>query len=382
MKKLNMIKKKLNKRSTEILRNLEILTFIDNKNIPSYFEFLKKVISQTEEEKTLMTYLEKYWYKKYKGLYEYGQIIKDTIKIKNLYVSKNGRRDAENNLISKLKSLEKIYFTNNICETIHSKISKYLGDNIISKNKFRDTLNFIMNNYSVNFKNNMRRDYVTRTLIILIQKLDLNENYKFIDFDTFNLEFKKTICFMTGKVEINLVNEILNGLNNFICNNISDDDIEQKTNKSDKLESENLIKKEDLDDNTNEEEISISNIVDTRREKENFVEKFHIDIISNNIIKENEILNDDNINEKIEIEKNDYNLNEEHISIEDCKEEKLNQDSIENERDYLNIYTLNDLSNIDSVKVKLKKLLIKEDDTASLDLKFENISINKKKKNK
>ena len=206
--------------------------------------------------------------------------------------------------------------------------------------------------------------------------MNLNENYQFIEFDTFNLEFKKNICFMTGKVEINLVNEILNGLNNFICNNISDDDIEQKTNKSDKLESENLIKKEDLDDNTNEEEISISNIVDTRREKENFVEKFHIDIISNNIIKENEILNDDNINEKIEIEKNDYNLNEEHISIEDCKEEKLNQDSIENERDYLNIYTLNDLSNIDSVKVKLKKLLIKEDDTASLDLKFENISIN------
>ena len=160
MKKLNMIKKKLNKRSTEILRNLEILTFIDNKNIPSYFEFLKKVISQTEEEKTLMTYLEKYWYKKYKGLYEYGQIVKDTIKIKNLYVSKNGRRDAENNLISKLKSLEKIYFTNNICETIHSKISKYLGDNIISKNKFRDTLNFIKNDYPVNFKNNMRRDYV------------------------------------------------------------------------------------------------------------------------------------------------------------------------------------------------------------------------------
>ena len=167
--------------------------------------------------------------------------------------------------------------------------------------------------------------------------MNLNENYQFIEFDTFNLEFKKTICFMTGKVEINLVNEILNGLNNFICNNISDDDIEQKTNKSDKLESENLIKKEDLDDNTNEEEISISNIVDTRREKENFVEKFHIDIISNNIIKENGILNDDNINEKIEIEKNNNNLNEEPISIEDCKEEKLNPDSIENERDYLNI---------------------------------------------
>ena len=33
------------------MRNLEILAFIDNKNIPSYFEFLKKNISQTEEEK-------------------------------------------------------------------------------------------------------------------------------------------------------------------------------------------------------------------------------------------------------------------------------------------------------------------------------------------
>ena len=54
---------------------------------------------------------------------------------------------------------------------------------------------------------------------------------------------------MTGKVEINLVNEILNGLNNCICKNISDDDIKQNKNELDKQENDDLIKKEDLDDN-------------------------------------------------------------------------------------------------------------------------------------
>ena len=80
-----------------------------------------------------MIYIEKYWLKKYKDLYSYGELIKDIINLKNNYINNEGSIQSENNLISKLKSLDKVYFTNNICETIHNKISKYLVMEILLK---------------------------------------------------------------------------------------------------------------------------------------------------------------------------------------------------------------------------------------------------------
>ena len=62
------------------------------------------------------------------------------MKISKLYINKNGDKSSENALISNLKSLEKVYFTNNICESIHAEISKYISNNSITKNLFRDTI--------------------------------------------------------------------------------------------------------------------------------------------------------------------------------------------------------------------------------------------------
>ena len=51
LQKLKMIKNKLNKRGYEIIKNLEILCFIDKKNITKYFDFLKSHINKSIEEK-------------------------------------------------------------------------------------------------------------------------------------------------------------------------------------------------------------------------------------------------------------------------------------------------------------------------------------------
>ena len=117
-------------------------------------------------------------------------------------------------MISKLKYLDKVYITNNICEIIHSNISKYIGENKISKNTFRDTLNYILSEYSIKSKNNIRKDYVSRTIIYLIEKYELNENPKFLEYNLLNKELQNTIAIMSGEVRINVIMEITKSLEN------------------------------------------------------------------------------------------------------------------------------------------------------------------------
>ena len=62
----------MTKRSIEILRNLEILCFINEENISKYFVFLKEKISEDENEKKLMNNMKAYWLKRYKNLFNYA----------------------------------------------------------------------------------------------------------------------------------------------------------------------------------------------------------------------------------------------------------------------------------------------------------------------
>ena len=43
--------------------------------------------------------------------------------------------------------MEKVYLTNNICESIHAHIAKYIGNKCVSKSLFKETINYIMNHY-------------------------------------------------------------------------------------------------------------------------------------------------------------------------------------------------------------------------------------------
>jgi hypothetical protein len=136
----------MNNRGYEILKNLEILCFIDENNIDTYFEFLKSQISNNDLEKELMKYFENTWMKKYKKLFNYGYLINNIMKISKLYINKNRDKSSENALISNLKSLEKVYFTNNICESIHAKITKYVDNNDINKINLEIQLDILLKN--------------------------------------------------------------------------------------------------------------------------------------------------------------------------------------------------------------------------------------------
>ena len=74
-KKLNIIKKKLDKHSYELLRNLEILCFIIPKNLKKYYQFLKYNLFLSEKEKEFMDYYKKEWINKYKEAFNYYDLI-------------------------------------------------------------------------------------------------------------------------------------------------------------------------------------------------------------------------------------------------------------------------------------------------------------------
>ena len=59
MKKLKLTKKNLNDKCYEIIKNLEILSFIPKNKIPEYIENLFKEINKEECFKNLTQYLKK-----------------------------------------------------------------------------------------------------------------------------------------------------------------------------------------------------------------------------------------------------------------------------------------------------------------------------------
>ena len=62
------------------------------------------------------------------------------------------------------------------------KLSGVISVIILIKKSFKETLNYICKKYSLNAKRNKRKDYITRTLILLCDKYKLNSEPKFFDY--------------------------------------------------------------------------------------------------------------------------------------------------------------------------------------------------------
>ena len=71
-------------------------------------------------------------------------------------------------------------------------------------------------------------------MIILIEKYNINEKFYFINYELFFFEIKKTISLMTGKIQINVVDEILKSIE------VVEEDINElndnKENENDEIE--------------------------------------------------------------------------------------------------------------------------------------------------
>ena len=82
----------------------------------------------------------------------------------------------------------------------------------VTKELFRNAIKYIIIDYEYREKDLIRRDYITRTIIILIEKYKLNEEFKTIEYSIFRDELEKTIALMAGIININVVREIENSI--------------------------------------------------------------------------------------------------------------------------------------------------------------------------
>ena len=176
-----------------------------------------------------------------------------------------------------------MYTTNNIVETINSKLDFYLKKGITNNISFFNCMTQILsvteNEFNIN-NNSKRHDYITRTFIKIIESNYFSNGFKWITYKDF-LEFEKRILYNENEelssLEIDNLIEFIDGKNinlNLINNEeISNDKVDEEENEF-KTSSKNIIIEEDNikrgkenDDEENElshsEEIYLEDIKDS-----------------------------------------------------------------------------------------------------------------------
>ena len=291
--------KKLNKFSLEIIRNCELLCFIQKKNINKFKNIIRDSIKDKEKLKPFLKYLENYIFKLNPEIYNYEELLK------LYYTNKNKNK----------KYLDKLYLTNNICEAINSRINYYLPKRSANNADFVETLNKFLINHEFKENDIIRHDFVTPSLIYLIEEKNLNNNLKWIKYDEF-IESNKYIV-----------------------------------NKYEKFE----------DDNQSKNLIKIINDIESENENENG--GVDINIIDNQM----EVLNNQiNSDESLEIKKNNCYYEDELLSDNDNNISLLIKNLSVEDNDNVNSYNkdneimdLDEENNIDYFKRPLKERIIK-----------------------
>ena len=240
LKSAGFFKKKLNKKAVEIIRNLELLVFLDKKNIIDFESIIIKEISKIKNSSKFINYLKNYIFKIINNGYNYSKII-------NEYLEGNNR------------SIEKLYLTNNICESINSKINFYLPKRVTSNYDFVNTLSKVFINNTFDNKTIKRHDYITRTLIKIIQDEKLNYKLNWITFDQFKSKEKYIISGREVNLEEEGIEKLIELLNDF---NLEGENEENNKNDFSSKSEENNNKDniEDVDNALANQDINKTNI--------------------------------------------------------------------------------------------------------------------------
>ena len=185
MKLYGIIKKKINKYSFEILKNIELICFLPPSYIKTYITFLKEKLKD-EKEIRLFEYLSKNWFNKDYKFYNYFELFDNQ---------------------SLLDITQHFFATNNIAENLHSKLNLYL----IAKKKTVNNFIFLIRNVLINYESKrdqiIRKDYVTKTLLNYSRSIKYNE-YRWITYDNFKKMEENIIKNSNENYNIDGVNEL------------------------------------------------------------------------------------------------------------------------------------------------------------------------------
>ena len=253
MEQLKITGKKFNKSAIEILRNIELICFIKPNNIKKFSEILKENLNKNEKHKKLYQYIYNYYIKKNPEIYNYSFII-DYAKDKN-----------------KEKYLKKLYLTNNIEESMHSKINYYLDKKSTTNNMFINAVEKIFDSDDLKKENLIRYDYVTQTMIALIENLNINDDLKWISYDQY-IEFNSIVIKkIKGDIDSNTEDKLINLINRLNIEENSEDitdenklnnSIESNDDESNNLDNINDLEKENNSFDSNIEIDNPKNIID------------------------------------------------------------------------------------------------------------------------
>ena len=132
-------------------------------------------------------------------------------------------------------------------------ISNCLPYSAITKTYFRDTLSYLLKNYSFKNSETIWKVYITRSLIIMIYKHDLKYNPKFFCYNIIKKEIEDTITYITNKVNLNIVQEILYSIikldlarDNINSHKDDIENIEESNNSSDDNSLNDNVKESDI----------------------------------------------------------------------------------------------------------------------------------------
>ena len=329
------------KETNRFLTRIFILSFPRNIQLIERFKnYYSQYLKKDQKNNKFITYLNKNWFINY-DLFNYSILLK--YKINN---------DGEN---SYLKSF---YVTNNIAESLHSKINKYLPKNYTSPENFVVAMKKIFINNNIKNNNIKRYDIKTRALIQIIKDLDLNNEYKWVEYKTFKNYEKQIIKNLNKNYNESEINNIHKEINYYLEESSFINEEEKRLNNNN--DNDNLIKNiiNNMDDhenkhNQNKESIKID--AKTLNNIENNDEMYNNEDNNENnkeLVHEDEKINfnfEDDIQRKNKDTDNNMNNNENDENIEDISELKINEkDDIKsniNEND--NLVSSNDINKSD-----------------------------------
>lgn len=104
--------------------------------------------------------MQKCWFKKNIEEYNFSEFI-------NKYKSDN-------------EKLKKLYITNNIVESFHGKLNYFLPKKITNQSNFIKSIKNIFINDTINNNTIIRYDYKTRGILLLIERENINNDFKWI----------------------------------------------------------------------------------------------------------------------------------------------------------------------------------------------------------
>lgn len=240
LNKSGLFKRKLTKYSLEIIRNIEIICFLNKQSIKNQQELIIDKLKDNDKLKDFVNYLKKYLFKLDYSLYNYEDYLKNY----------DPKTDSN-------KYLERIYFTNNVIESLNAKINSYLPKRITTNYDFINSITKILiNTMNIN-ENIIRHDYVSKTLIKLINKYKINEKPKWISYREYIEENKNITKKGSHNIDENSLTELINLINDLDID--KDNKIEDNLDiKLDDSESDN----ESLNNNKDSDIISDNNSIE------------------------------------------------------------------------------------------------------------------------